>query len=46
MWAYLGQTYAIDKNVLFKYMGANFTDLLKSVFQESEGLLYGPVIAD
>ena len=27
MWAYLGQTYAIDKNVLFKYMGANFTDL-------------------
>ena len=33
MWAYLGQTYAIDKNVLLKYMGANFTDLtFKSTF--------------
>ena len=28
MWAFLGQTYAIDKNVLFKYMGVNFTDLI------------------
>ena len=27
MWAYLWQTYPIDKNVLFKCMGANFTDL-------------------
>ena len=27
MWADLGQTYAIDKNVLFKYMGSKFTDL-------------------
>ena len=26
IWTYFGQTYAIDKNVLFKYMGANFTD--------------------
>ena len=29
MWAILRQTYAVDMNVLFKYMGANFTDLLK-----------------
>ena len=27
MWAYLGQTYTIDKNALFKYMGVNFTEL-------------------
>ena len=27
MWAYLGQMYAIDKKVLFKYMAANVTDL-------------------
>ena len=35
MWAYLGQIYAIDRNVLFKYMGANFTDLVTRGVEEN-----------